>query len=205
MNHAATIFLGVMLTFASAWLGLVFLPYLQLGNIEPAAIEGSSETYPKPLGGLAAQGRGVYIAGGCVYCHTQQIRPEGFGADIERGWGPRRTVARDYIYDRPHLMGTNRTGPDLVNIGARQPSSKWHHLHLYNPRITSPGSVMPSFRYLYEKRKITGEPSKLALELPEEWKPEPGYEIVPTDEARALVAYLQALDHTTPLKEAETP
>ncbi len=205
MNFGPTLFLGVLLTFTSAWLGLVFAPIAQLRNLQPVAPEEGAAAYPQPLGGLAAQGREVYRAQGCLYCHSQQIRAEGFGSDIERGWGPRRTVPRDYLFDRPHLLGTMRTGPDLVNIGARQPSADWHHLHLYNPQIVSPGSVMAPFSHLYEEREIIGQRSNLAIKLPKGWEIEPGREIVPTDEARALVAYLQALDHTAPLKEAGGP
>ena len=204
MNHAPTIFLGVLLTFTSAWLGLVFAPYAQLRDLSPTAEEGA-DPYPVPLTGRALEGRRVYQANGCLYCHSQQVRREGFGSDVARGWGPRQTVARDYLYDHPHLLGTMRTGPDLANIGARQPSAKWHHLHLYEPRITSPGSLMPTFSYLYETRKVVGQPSHEALDLPEGWQVPRGYEVVPTDEALALVAYLQSLDHTAPLKEAETP
>ena len=205
MNFGPTLFLGVLLTFTSAWLGLVFAPIAQLRDLQPVVSEEGAAAYPQPLGGLAAQGREVYRAQGCLYCHSQQIRAENFGSDIERGWGPRRTVPRDYLYDRPHLLGTMRTGPDLANIGARQPSADWHHLHLYNPQIVSPGSVMAPFSHLYEEREIIGQRSNLAIKLPKGWEIAPGREIVPTDEARALVAYLQALDHTAPLKEAGGP
>ncbi|QDU60878.1 Cytochrome C oxidase, mono-heme subunit/FixO [Planctomycetes bacterium Pan216] len=203
MNHGPLIFLGVFFTFASSWLALVFTPYVQLQHLTAAKSGETASSYPRPIAGLALVGQRVYSRDGCMYCHTQQVRPEGFGADFERGWGPRRTVARDYIYDRPVMLGTMRTGPDLANIGVRQPSVEWHHLHLYNPRITSPGSIMPSYAFLYRKQKIVGQPSDDALELPEEYAIEPGYEIVPTEEARALVAYLLRQDRTYPLPEAE--
>lgn len=202
MNQAPTIFLGVFLTFASAWLGLVVAPYLQLAPQRSENTVASDAQDRAPLGGLAAQGRDVYRANGCVYCHSQQVRPEGFGSDIDRGWGPRRTVAQDYVGERPVLLGTMRTGPDLANIGARQPSATWHHLHLYNPRITSPGSIMPRFAFLYERRKIIGQRSSAALKLPPDWDLEPAYEVVPTDDAKALVAYLLLLDRTGALEEA---
>ena len=205
MNYGPTIFLGVLLTFVSAWLGLIFAPYVQLGQLKASKDETTGESNPKPFTGLAAKGREVYRANGCVYCHSQQIRPEGFGSDIERGWGPRRSVPRDYIYDRPHLLGSMRTGPDLFNIGARQPDANWHHLHLYDPQFMSPGSTMAPFAFLYETRKIVGQASTRALKLPKGLTVEPGYEIVPTEEAEALVAYLKALDHTYPLPETESP
>ena len=144
MNQGPTIFLGVFLTFASAWVGLVVAPYVQL-EAQRSRNAAKSDAPPEtPMGGLAAQGRQVYRANGCVYCHSQQIRPENFGSDIARGWGPRRPVAPDYVGERPVMLGTMRTGPDLANIGTRQTSAAWHHLHLYNPRITSPGSITPS-------------------------------------------------------------
>ena len=201
MNQGPTIFLGVFLTFASAWLGLVVVPYLQLGSQTSEKMNAGGAQDGTPMAGLAGQGRDVYRANGCIYCHSQQVRPEGFGADIARGWGSRRTVAQDYVGERPVLLGTMRTGPDLANIGARQPSAAWHHLHLYNQRITSPGSIMPRFSFLYEYRKIVGQRSSAALNLPPEWDVQPGYEVVPRDEAKALVAYLLALDRTRPLEE----
>ncbi len=203
MDRGPTIFLGVFLTFAAAWLGLVAIPYLEFHPLQPAEDEASQAVYPRPTSGLAVLGRKVYQANGCIYCHSQQVRGDGFGADLDRGWGSRRTVARDYLYDDPILLGTMRTGPDLTNIGSRQPSETWHHLHLYNPRITSPGSTMPTFGFLYKKQKFIGQPSVDALNLPDEWAVEEGYEVVPTREAKALVAYLLSLDRTFPLEEAE--
>ena len=72
-------------------------------------------------------------------------------------------MARDYIYDKPVLLGYMRFGPDLANIGTRKDpddpdkySTAWHYMHLYKPQITSPGSNMPSYKFLFEKRKIAG-------------------------------------------------
>ena len=199
MRHGPFIFLGVLLSFASSWLVLVFTPYIQLQFLEPVRDELALTEYPVSLAGEAADGELVYAANGCMYCHSQQVRAEGFGGDFQRGWGPRRTVARDYLGDRRIMLGTMRTGPDLANIGVRQPSSEWHHLHLYNPRITSPGSIMPRFAFLYETREVVGQPSADALDLPEDFGLEPGYEVVPTAEARALVSYLLQLDRSQPL------
>ena len=199
MKHGPFIFLGVLLSFASSWLVLVFTPYIQLQFLEPVRDELALTEYPVSLAGEAADGELVYAANGCMYCHSQQVRAEEFGGDFQRGWGPRRTVARDYLGDRRIMLGTMRTGPDLANIGVRQPSSEWHHLHLYNPRITSPGSIMPRFAFLYETREVVGQPSADALDLPEDFGLEPGYEVVPTAEARALVSYLLQLDRSQPL------
>ena len=95
-------------------------------------------------------------------------------------------------------LGTMRTGPDLANIGVRSPSSTWHLLHLYNPRITSPGSIMPPFPFLFAKRPISANgPSADALQLGGDFAAEDGYEVVPTEDAFALVAYLQLLKLST--------
>jgi cytochrome c oxidase cbb3-type subunit 2 len=128
---------------------------------------------------------------GCVYCHSQQVRPEGFGADIDRGWGQRRSVPRDYVLQDPPYLGTMRTGPDLANIGVRQPTDQWHYLHLYDPQITSPGSVMPPFKFLYE-----------TTELPESYASEPTW-IIPSKDAMNLVAYLKSLQQLHNLEDVQ--
>jgi cytochrome c oxidase cbb3-type subunit 2 len=109
----------------------------------------------------------------------------------------RRSHPLDYIYDEPQLLGTMRTGPDLANIGVRQPSAEWHHLHIYDPQLTSPGSIMPPHRFLYEKRRIQGQRSNEALDT----KVEEGFEIVPTYRANALVAYLKRLDQSYEIED----
>ncbi len=123
------------------------------------------------------------------------------GPDIARGWAKRRSVAADYLYDYPVMLGSQRVGPDLANIGARMPNEEWLLWHLYNPRSVTAGSTMPPHRFLFEKHKITGAPSPDALRLPEGFKPEPGFEIVPKTEAKALVAYLLSLNATAQLFE----
>jgi cytochrome c oxidase cbb3-type subunit 2 len=152
----------------------------------------------------------VYIDLGCLYCHSQQVRPEGFGADIDRGWGDRRSVARDYMFDAPPLLGTMRTGPDLASIAVRQPSREWHYLHLYEPTLTSPGSNMAPFPFLFERfdpeelRVGEGrdEPPDDAVRVPgPDGTDEGGYWIVPTDRARALVDYLLSLDQSYDVPE----
>lgn len=169
MDRGITIFFGTLLTFASAWFGLVVAPYWQLNNTQPLVADGKA--YPIPYQGNVARGRQVYIANGCIYCHSQQVRQDKyydangkehqFSADVPQ-WGPRRTVPRDYVYDQPVQLGTMRTGPDLVNIGSRRTDPVWHHQHLYYPQMVA-GSVMAPFRHLYEIRKVVGEPTKDAV------------------------------------------
>jgi len=210
MDRGMVIFLGALLTFTSSWLGLVFAPLIQLNQQQAFNDDqgGSSTSYPRALSGAALRGQKIYQKNGCMYCHSQQIRAETFGnnADIQRGWATRRTVPRDYLFDKPIMLGTMRTGPDLANIGVRGYFADWHHKHLYDPRMMVPGSIMQPFRFLYEKRQIVGQPSADALELTGKWKAElgEGYEIVPTGDAKDLVAYLLSLDRTTvPLPEAK--
>jgi cbb3-type cytochrome oxidase cytochrome c subunit len=123
------------------------------------------------------------------------------GPDIARGWGKRRTIAQDFLYDSPVMPGSQRIGPDLANVGSRLPDANWHLLHLYNPKIV-PGSPMPPYRFLFEKRKIERAPSPDALALAGDLAPEPGYEIVPRPAARALAAYLTSLYAGAPLFES---
>jgi cytochrome c oxidase cbb3-type subunit 2 len=131
MNRMPVLVIGIFLTFLSSWLGLVAYPYFTLGRFTPVTDEETGDINPPPLSGLAERGQQVYASAGCVYCHSQQVRQVGYGSDLERGWGARPTVARDYMRENPAFLGTMRTGPDLTNIGARQPSEMWHHQHLY--------------------------------------------------------------------------
>ena len=123
------------------------------------------------------------------------------GSDISRGWGKRRTVAQDYLYDSVVQIGTRRAGPDLANVGARLGDANWQMLHLYAPTAVLKDSTMPPYRFLFEKRKIGKTPSADALKLTSEFAPSAGFEIVPTDKARELVAYLLSLRADAPLYE----
>jgi len=205
MNNFRVVFLGFLLTFASAWVGLAMLPSHYFATLQPAHDPATGGELPPLLDPLAERGAQVYLANGCVYCHSQQVRPADAGSDIARGWGRRRTVARDYLRDQQAVMGTMRTGPDLSNIGVRNPSDDWHLLHLYNPLLTSPGSTMPPFRFLFEKVKAGPQPRADALKLPPEHST-PGYEVIPTEDVRALVAYLKSLRRSAyELPEAPLP
>lgn len=210
------LFAGIFATFASSWIGLTLAPYAQLANLQPKVDEETGDIYPVNNQGLVARGRKVYAANGCIYCHTQFVRPEQAGSDIERGWGKRRTVARDYIYDEPAVLGITRNGQDLANIGdtglvdpttdppqKRWKDAAWHYAHLYNPRSKVEGSIMPSFRFLFEKRKIAGERSADALNLEGGDAAPDGYEIVPASDAKALVGYLLSLDRSHQLNEVK--
>lgn len=187
MTRATLIFLGAFAAIAMSFTALALLPSLQLSTIEPTP--GTSDyTYSEQLG------REVYIREGCMYCHSQQVRPDGFGADQKRGWGPRGSRPGDYVYDETHQLGTMRTGPDLHDIGNRQPSRDWQLAHLYQPRSVSPGSVMPAYPYLFEvKRKSNVRPSEVTVPLSSGYAPPGDSVVVATQDALALYDYLMTL------------
>lgn len=194
MESPAKLIAGAMVTLAVATASLVVLPYLQLKPLPPPP-------GLKPYTEAQLRGRQQYIAHGCVYCHSQQPRDPSQAPDAARGWG-RASVAADYTYDRPHLLGTMRTGPDLFNIGARQPSEDWHLGHLYQPRAYVPGSTMPPYPFLFET-KAEAAPGDFVVTLPPGLGPPDGV-VVAKPEVRDLVAYLQSLDHTYPVPVDDT-
>ena len=306
MKGIAPLFLGIFATFAFSWVGLALIPNYQIGHLDPQSDEEGTDIYPVPKSGMAERGRQIYAANGCMYCHSQQVRADYAASDIERKWGVRRSAPRDYIFERPALLGKTRMGPDLSNIGKRAPaddqnapppastapaaatptpaaspanapaanapaapatspatnpaaspaaspaqalaanvpapaptnattasvpppsansaataatsadttvgssgapipySAPWHHLHLYSPRTIVPDSNMPAFRFLYEERRVAGERSADALKLTGPDAPSDEWEIVPSYDAKCLVAYLMSLDQSHELKEAKS-
>ena len=312
MKGLAPLFLGIFGTFAFSWVGLTVLPNWQIGHLNPQSDEEGTDTYPQPQSGMFERGARVYAANGCVYCHSQQVRPEYAGADIERGWGNRRSAPRDYIFERPVFLAKMRMGQDIANIGARAPaeqqspppagaaspaaspggatspappaapqgaapagaspaakqsqspsgsaspaaqgaavssppaptspspsvmanaspgatiapssgpqtagppwpeqtlgeppmySAAWHHVHLYSPRSINLDSNMPSYRFLYEKRRIRDQRSADALQLTGSDAPPEGWEVIPTYDAKCLVAYLMALNQSHPLNDVRS-
>ena len=99
----------------------------------------------KPYTPLELTGRDIYIREGCVGCHSQMIRP--FRDETER-YGE-YSKSGEYIYDRPFLWGSKRTGPDLWRQGGKYPDS-WHYNHMLDPATMSPGSIMPAYPHLLE-------------------------------------------------------
>ncbi len=99
----------------------------------------------KPYSALRLEGRDIYVREGCYLCHSQMIRP--FRAETER-YG-HYSVAGEFVYDRPFLWGSKRTGPDLHRVGGRY-SDEWHRVHMTNPRDVVPESIMPSYPWLAE-------------------------------------------------------
>ncbi|MCG8590695.1 MAG: cbb3-type cytochrome c oxidase subunit II [Proteobacteria bacterium] len=172
-----------------AFAGIGYLVLTVLIAVGPAiSVQGLS-----PLPGarertaLEERGRQLYLAEGCGFCHTQFVRD----LPMDKPYG-RQSVAEDYAAEDPPLLGTQRTGPDLANVGTRQPSETWHLIHLYNPRAVVPQSVMPGYPWYFAVRERV-EPGETEVPLPESFRPSPGAVVVPTEDARALVAYLLSL------------
>src|SRR5690606_35025994 len=102
------------------------------------------------------------------------------------------------------LMGTERTGPDLTDIGNRQPSLEWNLVHLFNPRIVVSESVMPAYPWLFDVKPVPG-PDDVVVNVPEAFLDGKGGQIVAREEALQLVAYLQSLKQTELPTERKTP
>jgi len=118
--------------------GLVQIVPLFFMQHTTTAVEGL-----KPYNALQLTGRDIYIRESCNACHSQMIRP--FRAETER-YG-HYSVAGEFVYDRPFLWGSKRTGPDLHRVGGRY-SDEWHRVHLVNPRDVVPESIMPGYPWL---------------------------------------------------------
>ena len=149
----------------------------------------------KPYSALRLEGRDIYVREGCYLCHSQMIRP--FRAETER-YG-HYSVAGEFVYDRPFLWGSKRTGPDLHRVGGRY-SDDWHRVHMNNPRDVVPESIMPGYPWL-EETKLDGSDIQTKMEtLRTLGAPYTDAEIEaapPTLEGNteldAMIAYLQGL------------
>jgi cytochrome c oxidase cbb3-type subunit 2 len=197
--------LGIFVLFGLSWIGFVAYPYMTFAELKPDRDPITNESSPPGVPGVAQQGSHVFAANGCVYCHSQFIRDKVEGSDIDRQWGKRRTVARDYLNDRQVFLGVSRLGPDLTNIGVRQKDAQWYYQLLYNPHAIDPLSTMPAYRWLFREQKIDGQAANNALKLEGANKPKPGDEVVPTAEGESLVAYLLSLKRDYSLPEAPEP
>ncbi len=167
------------------------------------ALDNQSKIHPLPdaipLTQSEKRGKDIFIANGCVACHSQQVR----NVEMDRKWGSRPSISADYAGNKrvdfwtntATLMGTERTGPDLIDIGTRQPSLDWHLVHLYNPRIVVKESIMPSYSFLFTS-KYSPDKEDVVVSVPETFLRDKKLKIVATQDALDLVAYLQALKQT---------
>jgi cytochrome c oxidase cbb3-type subunit 2 len=202
MKNGLTLFLGVFATLALSWAGILLAAHKQLGAL-PQFKDPVEETLnPAPLSGLARQGALVYQDLGCATCHTQQVRGGTYDTgEHSRAWGERPGYPRDYIRDSVVLLGSSRLGPDLRNVGKRQPEAETLYRLLYAPESKFGGQAlahgMPAYKFLFTERAIAGsQPSYKAVKLPSGFGPGEGIEVVPTPRAEALVAYLMSLKDT---------
>jgi len=149
----------------------------------------------------------TYIAEGCVACHTQQVR----NIEMDEVWGDRPSLPSDYYYSKkridiwrqsPSLLGSERTGPDLTNVGKRQPSEDWHLIHLYNPRIVVGESVMPPYPWLFREVFKAGE-NDIKVNVPKKYLSDTSKTIIATEDALNLVKYLQSLKQVDPRFDVE--
>ena len=103
----------------------------------------------KPYSPLELEGRDLYIREGCVGCHSQLVRP--FRSEVER-YGP-QSKAGEFVYDHPFLWGSKRTGPDLLREGGKY-NDNWHFNHFWSPQSISTGSIMPSYKWLFDNKPM---------------------------------------------------
>ncbi|MDI1254944.1 MAG: cytochrome-c oxidase, cbb3-type subunit I [Flavobacterium sp.] len=103
----------------------------------------------KPYTPLELEGRDLYIREGCVSCHSQMVRP--FRSEVER-YGP-QSKAGEFVYDHPFLWGSKRTGPDLLRVGQKY-NDNWHFNHFWDPQSISTGSIMPSYKWLFDNKPL---------------------------------------------------
>jgi cytochrome c oxidase cbb3-type subunit I/II len=177
----------------------------------------SSGVHQVPYTSLELEGRDVYVKEGCYLCHSQMIRP--FRAEKLRYGDP--SIAEESALDHPFQWGSKRTGPDLARVGAKYPNL-WHYSHMMDPRSTSPGSNMPSFKWIAERKiELSLTPRKLkamrSIGVPYQESDialsvdtlkaqgkvisddlaKQGVTVEPDSEMVALIAYLQRLGHQT--------
>lgn len=189
-NDHKKLFGAALLLFLGLSFFVAILPAVNNQN-NNAPLPGS-----EPLDGDALAGKHIFIANGCVSCHSQQVR----NIAMDKNWGTRPGVAADYAnntrmnwwMNTATLMGTERTGPDLTNIGNRLPNADWHLLHLYNPRAVVEESIMPAYPWLFEWKEHQAEGEKV-VNVPVEFAKGKNGMLIARKEAIQLVAYLQSL------------
>ncbi|MEI6466855.1 MAG: cbb3-type cytochrome c oxidase subunit II [Verrucomicrobiota bacterium] len=195
MKNGPLFILGLFAALALSFGGIVLGSHQQLGTLAPYYDDTEAQAFPLRPPGVAARGQLVYADLGCASCHTQRVRRPDAGSDKARGWGDRQSVARDYIHQVRPQLGASRFGPDLTNYGRRAGNSVEETTAALDAFLFTGSANHPSYKFLFDTTKISGETAARALKIgvvghhPEE-------QIVPTERARTLVAYLLSLGTT---------
>jgi len=182
-NHRL-LFSIVFFGFIALSIIIAIIPAVQINSNDPMC--GVNTLTPSEFRGL-----NTYVSEGCLYCHTQQVRPLQLDKTFGRPSSPfdySYLTPLDEIRMTPAVLGSERTGPDLSNIGNRQPSEIWQHIHLYSPCAVVKSSIMQSYPWLYEIKE-NPDSNDLVIPIPDEYAPENG-KVVATQKAKDLVAYL---------------
>ena len=161
-------------------------------NTEADRIEGVT-----PYTALQQEGRDVYIREGCNNCHTQTVRP--LVSDVLR-YGE-YSKSGEFVYDRPFLWGSKRTGPDLARLGGKYPDA-WHYKHMDSPRAMVPKTNMPDYEWI---RDYPLDPQMIQRKMETLDFPYTAEEIKALEgknEMDAIVAYMQKLGSDIPWREA---
>jgi len=164
-----------------------------LVQVLPIVMQPVAATAAAPHTPLQLAGRGVYIRESCMLCHSQQVRP--LLAEVKR-YGP-QSRAEEFVYERPFLWGSKRTGPDLHRIGGRF-SDAWHRAHLLDPRRVAPDSIMPAYPWLAARPVDTAALQSRMRALRVLGHPYTDADLesaaaIDATEMDALIAYLQSL------------
>ncbi len=190
--------------------GLLFLVLTYVTVIMPA-LQNQNNNAPLPgsvpLAGDALAGKSVYVAEGCVGCHSQQVR----NIEMDKVFGSRPGMPADYAnlkrmnvwQNTSTVMGTERTGPDLTNIAERQSSKDWHLMHLFNPRSVVAQSIMPSYEWLFEIKDSAAK-NDMVVNVPAAFLNGRKGKVVAKKEALQLLAYLLTLKQI-PLPDGTKP
>jgi cytochrome c oxidase cbb3-type subunit 2 len=187
--------LTAFIAFVILSLVIAVIPASQMQDVQPLPDQ-------KDLTTSEREGLHIYVSENCMACHTQQVR----NIEMDNVWGERPSIPSDYFYSKarmdvwrqsPSLLGSERTGPDLTNVGKRQPGKEWHLLHLYNPRIVVKESVMPGYPWLFEEKDSTSiSPEDIVVPVPAKYIRHKGNKMIATENAMFLVSYLQSLSQT---------
>jgi len=157
----------------------------------------------KPYTPLQQEGRDLYMREGCNNCHSQTVRT--LASDVERyGYGGTYSKSGEFVYDRPHLWGSRRTGPDLAHIGLKYPDPKgaWHRKHMDNPQSVVPASNMPAYAFLNKPLDTTYSERKMKL-LKFPYTQADLDDLKGKSEMDAIIAYMRKLGTDIPIKKAE--